>query len=129
MKVMSTRQQRISEQIRQLVTEELARGDFADPRINGMLSVPHVWISPDLRQCRVFYSSLSQPNATRDEMRDLTLSLNNEAYRLQKEMGRQLTMKYIPRLHFFFDDQNQNTSRIEEIFAKINSESSAVLES
>ena len=119
MKQMSVRQQRVGEQIKAVVSAELLRGDFADARIGGMVNVPHVWVSPDLRQSRVYYTYLSQPNATRDDMRDLTLALNAEAYRLQKALGQQLTMKYTPKIHFFYDAQTQEAKRLESVFNRV----------
>ena len=125
MKAMSTRQQRVAEQIREVISTMLLRGDFADPRIGAMINVPHVWVSPDMRQSRVYYTSLSQPHATREEMRDLTLSLNNEGFRMQRELGKKLSMKYTPKIHFFYDAQTQDAQRIEDAFARIQTSENA----
>lgn len=119
MKKMSMRQERVAEQIKDVISSMLLRGDFADPRMNGMINIPHIWISPDMRQARAYYTSLSAPNATREEMRELTLAMNNEGYRIQKELGKQLSMKYTPKVHFFYDAVTQDAHNIEKAFARM----------
>lgn len=119
------RQERVAEQIKDVVSSMLLRSDFSDPRMNGMINVPHVWVSPDMRQARVYYTSLSQPDATREDMRDLTLAMNDEGFRIQRELGKQLSMKYTPKVHFFYDAQTQEAQNIEKAFARISSEQSS----
>jgi len=41
---------------------------------------------------------------------------------LRRELGRQLSMKYVPDLRFIYDDRHEHIDRVEEILQRLKSE-------
>lgn len=113
MKAMSKRQERIAEQIREELGASIGRGDFADPRLNKLITIPHVWVSPDLKHARVFFTSLDK----KADLKEMKEALNGERHRFQKVLAA-LPSKFTPIVKFYVDESTDKTSRIEEILAK-----------
>lgn len=112
----SQRQLRVGEQLKHIIAETLQRGDLQHPDLNNvaMLTVTEVRPSPDLRQATVYVVSLG------DENIDSALSaLNEESYAFQKEMGKQMSMKFTPRLRFKQDESFENSMRINQLLDEI----------
>jgi ribosome-binding factor A len=109
---MTVRQQKVASQIRRLISDIIAR-DIADPRVNGLVSVTKVNISPDLREAKVFLSVLGQkgPAAT------VLAGIRSGTRHIQKEIGRGLAMRSIPHLSFELDESLKKEA---EILRKIN---------
>jgi ribosome-binding factor A len=118
MKAMSQRQERIAEQVRNEIAMFLLRGDLVNPLLGGgMISVSYLWVSPDLRQCRVYYSPI-QGELTAVEIKAITKALNGEAFKVQKVVSK-LPMKYTPRIKFFYDDETDRKKSVEDAFTRI----------
>ncbi|MAF31935.1 MAG: 30S ribosome-binding factor RbfA [Pseudomonadota bacterium] len=116
MKEMSVRQERVAEQIREALGQSLSKGGFKNPLIDGMISIPHVWISPDLRNARVFFTTLN--DADQDMTKEVAKALNAEAFRFQQELTK-FSRKSTPRLKFIPDEDTARTARIEALFNQI----------
>lgn len=113
MKEMSQRQERVAEQIRKEMGVVLSRGGFMDPIISPLLTVAHVWISPDLKMGRVFVNALD----TKTDMKTAVAALNAERHVFQQALA-QLPNKFTPKLKFYADDSASKTARIEELIHK-----------
>lgn len=113
MKQMSQRQERISDQIREELGKFIARGDFNDPRLSRLITIPYVWVSPDLKHARVFFNSLKKE----DNLSSLSEALNGERHRFQRALAH-LPSKFTPILKFYADDVADRTNRIEELLQK-----------
>ena len=113
MKQMSQRQERFAEQVRQELGKALTREGFSNPAITPMVTFVHVWISPDLKNARVFVNSLDM-NA---DMKELTKALNTERHIFQQALTR-LPNKFTPKLKFYVDESISKTARIEELLYK-----------
>lgn len=112
---MSGRTRKIESQLKEIVGEEVAA--LSDPRINGLVTVTAVRVSPDLAQATVFYSALSEEGG--EEARE---GLNSAAGRIQSVVGRQTRMKRTPRLQFEPDPVVDNVGRIEASLQDIREE-------
>lgn len=112
---MSGRTRKIESQLKEIVGEEVAA--LSDPRINGLVTVTGVRVSPDLAQATVFYSVL-----TEDNLYDAREGLNSAAGRIQAVVGRQTRLKRTPRLHFEPDPVVENVGRIESALQAIREE-------
>jgi ribosome-binding factor A len=112
----SGRTRKIESQIREIVGEEVAT--LSDPRIQGIVSVTGVRVSPDLANATVFYSVLSKENA-REEAQQ---GLQSAAGRLQASVGAQTRLKRTPRLRFEPDPVVERATRIESALREVRSD-------
>ncbi len=112
---MSGRTRKIESQLKEIVGEEVDA--LSDPRLNGLVTVTGVRVSPDLAQATVFYSVLSEENT--EGARE---GLNSAAGRIQSAVGRQTRLKRTPRLHFEPDPVVENVGRIEAALQDIREE-------
>ncbi len=91
--------------IRESVSDTIANR-LSDPRIQGIVSVTEVDISPDLRNADVFLSIM----ATDGKHRRRTMEAIQHAERhIQALLGRKMTSKFCPRLHFYEDTKLSKT--------------------
>lgn len=111
---MSLRQDRISEQIRDIIGGCFLGGKLEDPRLQGV-SITFVKISPDLQVCTVYFRLYS------DEFSEaqVVAGLNSAAGFFRKLLAKQLGLRRVPNLRFFFDENIERASRIEELLNQI----------
>ena len=102
---------RINPLIHQIISSELLRS--SNPTLNKA-TVTHVSTSPDLKRCTIYVSSLENVNGT------LSKALNKNRGKIQKELGNQLTTKFIPKIQFELDSTFENADKINELIYKIN---------
>ena len=101
----SRRQERVARVIKESVSDSI-RNHVSDPRINGMVSVTEVDVSPNLRKADVFLTILS-PN---DKARRRTFSAILHATKhIQTRLGKMMTTKFCPHLEFHEDVKFKKT--------------------
>jgi ribosome-binding factor A len=92
-----SRTQRLGEQLRREISQ-LIRDEIKDPRV-GMVTITDVVVSRDLGNAKVFFTTLM------DEHKDESMKvLNKAAGFLRGELGRRLSIRMIPQLHFSIDE-------------------------
>ena len=108
----SQRQLRVGEELRHVLAEVLARGELRDPALKDLsITVSEVRASPDMRHATAFVMPLG---GTADPV-ELMAALNRAAPFLSHEVGRRITMKYTPSLHFELDSVFDEAQRIESL--------------
>ena len=112
---MSGRTRKIESLLKEIVGEEVDA--LSDPRINGLVTVTAVRVSPDLAQATVFFSTLSE-----EGVEDATEGLNSAAGRRQSVVARQMRVKRTPRHHFEPDPVVENVGRLEAALQNIRRE-------
>lgn len=103
------RPERIGEQLREELSL-IVSGELKDPRV-GLVTVTQVKLSPDLRNARVFVSSLGPD----EEVGKSLEALRSAAGFIRWRLGRSLHLRHTPQLHFVFDRAVRTAFRIEEI--------------
>jgi ribosome-binding factor A len=103
----SVRQLKVASQIQRIVAMVLIR-DVADPRVDGLISVTRVHVTPDLRDARVFLSVLggSRTPATVLE------GIKSAARHIQTEVAHNLALRFAPRLSFHLDESLKKQAEI-----------------
>ncbi len=106
----SIRQNKVASQIQRIVATVMQR-DVADPRVDGLISVTRVSVSPDLREARIYVSILAghHPPATTLE------GIRSAARHIQSEVAKALPMRYAPRLTFELDESLKKQAEILKI--------------
>ncbi|MGF1472388.1 MAG: 30S ribosome-binding factor RbfA [Rubrobacteraceae bacterium] len=110
---MSGRTRKIESQLKEIVGDAVA--ELSDPRIDGLVTVTAVRVSPDLSHATVFYSLL----AGTDEA-DAHEGLQSAAGRIQSVVGAETRLKRTPRLFFEPDPVVEHASRIEAVLREVN---------
>lgn len=113
------RQLRVGEEIRHVISSALQNGGFNDERLmnSSLITITQVRISPDLKNATVFAMPLGGTN-----VKETMAALNDQAYFFQKEIARNMKMKFTPRLTFKADETFGEAEKIERILKKIHDE-------
>ena len=106
---------RRTQRVDELLKQEIARviRDLKDPRI-GFATVMDVRTSPDLRHARVYVSVLGT-----EDVKQTALALAGARGYVRVRVGEEITLKYLPELHFELDRTLlEQAARIDEIIAE-----------
>ncbi|MGH1455295.1 MAG: 30S ribosome-binding factor RbfA [Alphaproteobacteria bacterium] len=109
----SQRQLRVGEQLRHIISETLQRGHFNDELLlnkSNTIIVSEVRPSPDMKHARAYVMSING-----DNMDELIEALNENAKTFQKEIGRNMNMKFTPRVKFVTDTSFDEAQHITNI--------------
>jgi ribosome-binding factor A len=110
----SQRQLRVSELIRSIISDALAKGDVYHPGFDGvMITIQEVRISPDLKVATAFVSITPD-----DHSQERIKLLGEHTPEFRKILSSQMQGKYIPELRFIFDEAGSNASRIDQLLAE-----------
>lgn len=119
----SQRQRRVGEQLRHIISETLQRGHFDNAMLMDQshnVIVSEVRASPDLKHARAYVMSLNGEN-----MDALLPALNSQAHIFQKDIGRQGTTKFTPKVTFVTDQSFDEAQHIEALLRDVRNDSSA----
>lgn len=109
---------RLGEQIRNEISQMILRQQIKDPRVSTFLNINRVEVSGDLSYAKVYVSSFM------DEKKTLkgVLGLESAAGFIQSSLGKKLTIRQFPKLHFIADssikDGFEMVRKLEELEAE-----------
>ena len=104
------RPDRVGDQIRQELSELLAKGVVHDPGI-GFITVTRVQVTADLQLARVYYTTMGDQDARRDTAK----ALQRATPFFRRHVGGRLQLRRVPELEFRFDESVGHQDRIEQI--------------
>lgn len=105
-----SRPARVAEEFRHELSRVLARG-LKDPRVTGFVTVTGAKMGPDLKDITV-YVSIHAEEAERGRTLE---GLRAAATYLQREVARNLKLRYTPHLRFVYDESVARGDRIERL--------------
>jgi len=107
-----SRRTRRTIRVDELLKQEIARvlRELKDPRV-GFATVMDVRTTPDLRHARVYVSILGDE---REKQASLAALGKARGY-VRGRVGEEITLKYLPELHFELDRTLEWAARIEEL--------------
>lgn len=110
-KAPSQRQLRVGEALRHTLSEILTRGEVRDPEIAGVsVTVTEVRVSPDLKNATAFVSRLGGGNMT-----PVLAALSRATPFLRHEIGKDVRLRFTPRLTFAADRSFDQASHIDDL--------------
>jgi ribosome-binding factor A len=112
MKIISIRQARVGDLIRETIAEMLPR-KVKDPRVEG-ITITGVEVSVDLKVGRVFFCLMD--SSRKDEAME---GLKSAAGFLRHEMKKELRLKTVPTLLFAYDESFDYGDKIDKLLDKI----------
>ena len=110
-----TRPNRVSEEFREVLAEEIPR--LKDPRV-GFVTVTGVKVTGDLRHAWVYYTAFGD-----DRQRASTRAgLRSARPHLRAALGRQVRLKFLPEIEFEEDVSIEESERIDRLIERIHQE-------
>jgi ribosome-binding factor A len=113
----SHRPDRVGDQIRQVISELLSRGEVHDPGV-GFITLTRVKVSPDLQVARVYYTSLGDEAARKQTAK----ALERATGFFRRHVGDRLQLRRVPELQFQFDESVAHQDRVEQILRELHEE-------
>ncbi|MEA2024047.1 MAG: 30S ribosome-binding factor RbfA [Actinomycetota bacterium] len=111
----SPRMRKINELLKEVIADAVT--DLKDPGI-GFVTITGVNASPDLRNAFVYYSVLG----SEEEVEATGAALTRAAPHLQGVVGRQVHMKYTPKLTFRIDPSIGEGIKIDRLLHELETE-------
>ncbi len=112
---------RLQEQIKQRLAEVLQR-EIADPKL-GLVTITRIELDAEFTLCKAYWSVIA-PTATGEARarRDSEEVLDRARGFCQREVGRSLHTRTIPRLEFHFDDGIGGAIRVNTLLRELEHE-------
>ena len=95
---MSRRVDRVGDLLRQEISQIITE-DLRDPRLNALLSITRVDVSPDLQNAVVAVSVMASPEQQTEAIR----ALESASGHIRKVLGPLLRLRQVPKLRFLLD--------------------------
>jgi ribosome-binding factor A len=110
---MSIRQDRMADEIRDIVASCFAGGQMQDPRLQHV-TITAVKISPDLQIASVYFRIMPG-----EDIETAKKGLDRAAGFFRARLAESLDVRRVPVLRFFYDESVEHGSRIEDLLTKI----------
>lgn len=110
------RASRIATEIHQVIAS-YCQERLSDPRLQGV-QITAVRVSRDLRVARVNFFLRGTP----EEREACVAGLRSASGALKRALGEQLVLKFMPELHFHFDDAIEQGERVGDLIEKLERE-------
>ena len=111
---MNTRGEKIRKALVKEISDVIQHG-LKDPRISGIISVTDVELSPDYHYAKVFISIYGDD----DKKKTVMEALEDAAFAIRKEVGKQIRMRYVPEFTFILDKSLEKGKKITDLLDKI----------
>ena len=112
--VVNQRQQRVAEEIRHVLANIIQRGELKDPELMDLsVTVSEVRVSPDLKNATAFIAPLGGGSSEA-----LATAMNRAAPFIRMRLGKELSLKYLPKVIFEADKSFDYAQKIESILAQ-----------
>jgi ribosome-binding factor A len=108
--VSELRLKRVESLIRDLVSSLIMKERVKDPRVNTLITITDVKMSPDLSYAKLYISSFESENK---KIRAVE-ALNHAAGFIQRNISKELNMRVTPKLRFYPDDSIQRGFELNE---------------
>jgi len=113
----SRRVYQVGERIKELVAQHLVH--TADPRFN-LVTITSVMVSPDLRIAKVYWVVSMLSGVDREErISEVTEAFQSAEGLFRRLLAKQLGVRFVPALRFYYDDTLDTVEHVEQLMAKI----------
>jgi ribosome-binding factor A len=111
---MSTRTERVAQEIQAAVADILTRGLIRDPRV-GFITITGVKMSPDLRVAKVFYSMIADEKQRAETQKGLDAAKPF----VRREVTARVKLRVSPEVHFAWDGSLEEGDKIERLLKQV----------
>ncbi len=110
-KEISTRQLKVGEQIKHILSDIFVKNDFHNEVIaTSSVSISEVRVSPDLKNSTVYVLSLLS-----NDLESVVQELNSISSKIRRLLSEELSMKFVPAVHFAVDDAFFEAKKVDTI--------------
>lgn len=106
---MAFRVEKVAEDIKHKMNTAMSK-DIAEINI-GLVTISKVILSPDLKNAKIYVTFLGN----KDSNEKCIDRLNFRKKHIRFMLGKQLRIKYIPEIHFYYDDTLDTAERVFKI--------------
>ncbi len=111
---MGLRQERLADEIRDLIAVCFMGGQMSDPRLDNV-NITAVKLTGDLQLASVYYRVIGDDVAVKEAQK----GLHSASGFLRHRLAEALEIRRIPSLRFFHDESVERGSRIEGLLARL----------
>jgi ribosome-binding factor A len=107
-----------SERVGELLTEVIAdvlRKDIRDPRVTAV-TITAAKVTKDLRQARIYFTILGGASENKDAV---LAGLKSALGFIRVRIGKQLKLRFVPSIEFFYDESVDEAERIEKLLRQV----------
>ena len=112
---MTIRTERINETLRTEISQLLLK-DINDPRLDGIITITEVSVSPDLKNAQVFISVLG----TKQQQDEALEGMKSAASFLRRSLRNRIMLKNTPFLSFKLDNSAEIGDNLLKLISKAN---------
>ncbi len=94
---------------------EIVKNKMNDPRVNKIVSITEVNVTPDFKFCKARVSVLDLK-----DVENVTKVLQSSEGFIKRELAKMVDMPQIPKINFVVDKSALNSMRVEEILKTLN---------
>jgi ribosome-binding factor A len=107
-----------SERVGELLIEviaELLRDEIRDPRVTAV-TLTAAKVTKDLRQARIYFTLLDAAGGNKDSA---LAGLKSGLGFIRSRLGKQLNLRYVPNIEFFYDESLDEAERIDKLLKQV----------
>ncbi|MCB0327766.1 MAG: 30S ribosome-binding factor RbfA [Bdellovibrionales bacterium] len=109
------RADRVSDLLRSIISEALSYK--VHHRNLDLVTITEVKLSPDMKHADVFFRVFDQ-----SKLGSIKESLELVSPKVQKEISKNVTMKYVPKIHFVYDESLDYGYKIDKLLEDVRGE-------
>ena len=94
----------------------LLRKEIRDPRL-GAVTITAAKVTKDLRHARIYFNLLG----SREDKSEALAGLESATGFIRSRLGKQLNLRFVPTLEFFYDETPDEAQRIEHLLKQVKS--------
>ena len=113
MTVAGHRHERVAEEILHELGIMVA-GELKDPRIEALVTITEVRVTPDLKHARVFVSVIGSEAEQKNTITGLFAAVGY----IRHQLTERIQLRRAPEIHFILDHSEEYAQRIEELLRK-----------
>jgi ribosome-binding factor A len=106
------RSDRVGDLLVELISELLSR-EIRDPRVRGV-TITGAKVTKDLKLARVYFNVLGGG----DNHDSVLAGLRSAGGFIRSRVGKELKLKFVPAIEFFYDETEDHAQRIDELLRK-----------
>ena len=111
---MSNRIDRANSEIHKCLVE-IIKNKMNDPRLDKIVSITEVNVTPDFKYCKAKVSVLDI-----NDVSNVTRVLQKSEGYIKRELAKIVDMPFIPKINFVVDKSTMSAIRVEEILRNLN---------
>lgn len=117
-RMLPSRIKRVEEQVKEEISFIVHRM-VKDPRVNKFITITKVKVAKDLRTANIYFTLHDE---SEENINEALEALDSASGFIRHELGKRVSLRYIPAPRFFYDETLSNAMRIDSIINELHRE-------